>query len=576
MVGALQARKVSTSGGRGRGGGGSVLQTTRAMAKELYFNKDGSATKKMQIGVNKLADLVGVTLGPKGRNVVLESKYGSPKIVNDGVTVAKEVELEDAVENIGAKLVRQAAAKTNDLAGDGTTTSVVLAQGLITEGVKVVAAGANPIQITRGIDRTISALVKELKLLSKEVEDSELADVAAVSAGNNEEVGQMIADAMHKVGRKGVVTLEEGKSAENSLYVVEGMQFDRGYISPYFVTDPEKMSVQYDNCKVLLVDKKISTARDMIGILEDAIRGSYPILIIAEDIEQEALATLVVNKLRGALKVAAIKAPGFGERKSQYLDDIAILTGGTVVRDEIGLSLDKVGQEVLGTAAKVELTKDATTIVGDGSTQDAVTKRVSQIRNLIEVAEQDYEKEKLNERIAKLSGGVAVIQVGAQTETELKEKKLRVEDALNATKAAVEEGIVVGGGCALLRLSSKVDAIKDTLENYEQKVGADIVKRALSYPIKLIAKNAGVNGSMVVEKVLSNDNSSFGYNAATGIYEDLMAAGIIDPTKVVRCCLEHASSVAKTFLTSDVVVVDIKEEEAAPAGSPMDNSGYGY
>ncbi|CAM6033045.1 unnamed protein product [Sphagnum compactum] len=543
---------------------------------ELYFNKDGSATKKMQIGVNKLADLVGVTLGPKGRNVVLESKYGSPKIVNDGVTVAKEVELEDAVENIGAKLVRQAAAKTNDLAGDGTTTSVVLAQGLITEGVKVVAAGANPIQITRGIDKTISALVKELKLLSKEVEDSELADVAAVSAGNNEEVGQMIADAMHKVGRKGVVTLEEGKSAENSLYVVEGMQFDRGYISPYFVTDPEKMSVQYDNCKLLLVDKKISTARDMIGILEDAIRGSYPILIIAEDIEQEALATLVVNKLRGALKVAAIKAPGFGERKSQYLDDIAILTGGTVVRDEIGLALDKVGQEVLGTAAKVELTKDATTIVGDGSTQDAVTKRVSQIRNLIEVAEQDYEKEKLNERIAKLSGGVAVIQVGAQTETELKEKKLRVEDALNATKAAVEEGIVVGGGCALLRLSSKVDAIKDTLENYEQKVGADIVKRALSYPIKLIAKNAGVNGSMVVEKVLSNDNSSFGYNAATGIYEDLMAAGIIDPTKVVRCCLEHASSVAKTFLTSDVVVVDIKEEETAPAGSPMDNSGYGY
>ncbi|CAK9877768.1 unnamed protein product [Sphagnum jensenii] len=566
---------MSTSSRRGRRGGAAVVHT-RAMAKELYFNKDGSATKKMQIGVNKLADLVGVTLGPKGRNVVLESKYGSPKIVNDGVTVAKEVELEDPVENIGAKLVRQAAAKTNDLAGDGTTTSVVLAQGLIAEGVKVVAAGANPIQITRGIDKTVAALVKELKLLSKEVEESELADVAAVSAGNNEEVGQMIAEAMRKVGRKGVVTLEEGKSAENSLYVVEGMQFDRGYISPYFVTDPEKMSVQYDNCKLLLVDKKISTARDMIGILEDAIRGGYPILIIAEDIEQEALATLVVNKLRGALKVAAIKAPGFGERKSQYLDDIAILTGGTVVRDEIGLSLDKVGREVLGTAAKVELTKDSTTIVGDGSTQDAVAKRVSQIRNLIEVAEQDYEKEKLNERIAKLSGGVAIIQIGAQTETELKEKKLRVEDALNATKAAVEEGIVVGGGCALLRLSSKVDAIKDTLENYEQKVGADIVKRALSYPMKLIAKNAGVNGSVVVEKVLSNDNPSFGYNAATGVYEDLMAAGIIDPTKVVRCCLEHASSVAKTFLTSDVVVVDIKEEEGAPAGSPMDNSGYGY
>ncbi|KAL4368696.1 hypothetical protein GQ457_05G032970 [Hibiscus cannabinus] len=440
-------------------------------AKELHFNKDGEAIKILQTGVNKLADLVGVTLGPKGRNVVLESKYGSPKIVNDGVTVAKEVELEDPVENIGAKLVRQAAAKTNDLAGDGTTTSVVLAQGLIAEGVKVVAAGANPVLITRGIEKTTKGLVSELKAMSKEVEDSELADVAAVSAGNNYEVGNMIADAMSKVGRKGVVTLEEGKSAENNLYVVEGMQFDRGYISPYFVTDSEKMAVEYENCKLLLVDKKITNARDLINILEDAIKSSYPILIMAEDIEQEALATLVVNKLRGALKIAALKAPGFGERKSQYLDDIAILTGGTVIRDEVGLSLDKVGREVLGHASKVVLTKDTTTIVGDGSTQEAVNKRVAQIRNLIEAAEQDYEKEKLNERIAKLSGGVAVIQVGAQTETELKEKKLRVEDALNATKAAVEEGIVVGGGCTLLRLASKVDAIKDSLDNDEEKVG---------------------------------------------------------------------------------------------------------
>ncbi|KAG0615999.1 hypothetical protein M758_5G082400 [Ceratodon purpureus] len=542
-------------------------------AKELHFNKDGSAIKRMQAGVDKLADLVGVTLGPKGRNVVLESKYGSPKIVNDGVTVAKEVELEDPVENIGAKLVRQAAAKTNDLAGDGTTTSVVLSQGLIAEGVKVVAAGANPVQITRGIDKTVKELVKELAKLSKEVEDSELADVAAVSAGNNPEVGEMIAEAMSKVGRKGVVTLEEGKSAENNLYVVEGMQFDRGFISPYFVTDPEKMSVEYDNCKLLLVDKKITTARDMIGILEETIRGGFPLLIIAEDIEQEALSTLVVNKLRGSLKVAALKAPGFGERKSQYLDDIAILTNGTVVRDEIGLALDKVGTEVLGTAARVVVTKDSTTIVGDGSTQDAVSKRVSQIRNLIDVAEQDYEKEKLNERIAKLSGGVAIIQVGAQTETELKEKKLRVEDALNATKAAVEEGIVVGGGCTLLRLASKVDAIKATLDNDEQKVGAEIVRRALCYPLKLIAKNAGVNGSVVVEKVLANDNPAFGYNAATGVYEDLMAAGIIDPAKVVRCCLEHAASVAKIFLTSDVVVTEIKEDQPAVAGNPMDNSG---
>ncbi|CAN6456647.1 unnamed protein product [Victoria cruziana] len=547
-----------------------------SMAKELYFNKDGSAIKKLQTGVNKLADLVGVTLGPKGRNVVLESKYGSPRIVNDGVTVAREVELEDPVENIGAKLVRQAAAKTNDLAGDGTTTSVVLAQGLIAEGVKVVAAGANPVQITRGIEKTAKALVDELKLMSKEVEDGELADVAAVSAGNNYEIGNMIAEAMSKVGRKGVVTLEEGKSAENNLYVVEGMQFDRGYISPYFVTDSEKMSVEYENCKLLLVDKKITNARDLISVLEEAIRGGYPIVIIAEDIEQEALATLVVNKLRGALKIAALKAPGFGERKSQYLDDIAILTGATVVRDEVGLSLDKADKAVLGTAAKVVLTKDATTIVGDGSTQEAVTKRVAQIRNLIEASEQEYEREKLSERIAKLSGGVAVIQVGAQTETELKEKKLRVEDALNATKAAVEEGIVVGGGCTLLRLASKVDAIKGSLENDEQKVGAEIVRRALGYPLKLIAKNAGVNGSVVIEKVLASDNLRFGYNAATGQYEDLMAAGIIDPTKVVRCCLEHAASVAKTFLTSDVVVVDIKEPEPVVAGNPMDNSGYGY
>nr|XP_043627205.1 ruBisCO large subunit-binding protein subunit beta, chloroplastic [Erigeron canadensis] len=548
----------------------------KAMAKELYLNKDGSAVKKLQAGVNKLADLVGVTLGPKGRNVVLESKYGSPKIVNDGVTVAKEVELEDPVENIGAKLVRQAASKTNDLAGDGTTTSVVLAQGLINEGVKVVAAGANPIQITRGIEKTTKALVEELKRMSKDVEDSELADVAAVSAGNNIEVGSMIAEAMSKVGRQGVVTLEEGKSAENYMYVVEGMQFDRGYISPYFVTDSEKMTVEYENCKLLLVDKKITNARDLVSVLEDAIKGGYPILIIAEDIEQEALATLVVNKLRGSLKIAALKAPGFGERKSQYLDDIAVLTGGTVIREEIGLNLETAGSEVLGLAAKVVLTKDTTTIVGDGTTQELVNKRVVQIRNLVEAAEQDYEKEKLNERIAKLSGGVAVIQVGAQTETELKEKKLRVEDALNATKAAVAEGIVVGGGCTLLRLAAKVDSIKDTLDNDEQKVGADIVKRALCYPMKLIAKNAGVNGSVVIEKVLSSDNPKFGYNAATGKYEDLMAAGIIDPTKVVRCCLEHASSVAKTFLTSDAVVVEIKEPEPMPAGNPMDNSGYGY
>ncbi|KAM3297048.1 hypothetical protein ACQJBY_039091 [Aegilops geniculata] len=439
-------------------------------AKELYFNKDGLAMRKLQNGVNKLANLVGVTLGPKGRNVVLESKYGPPRIVNDGVTVAKEVELEDPVENIGAKLVRQAAAKTNDMAGDGTTTSVILAQGMITEGVKIIGAGANPVQIARGIEKTAKALVYELQKMSKEVKDSELVDVAAVSAGNDYAIGNMIADAVSKVGRHGVVTLEEGKSSENSLYVVEGMRFDRGYISPYFVTDGERMTVEYNNCKLLLVDKKINSAKDLIAILEDAITSGYPVLIIAEDIEQEALAALVLNRLRGSLQIAAIRAPGFGERRSQYLDDIATLTGGTVVRDEFGVPLHKADKTVLGTAAKVVITKDSTTIIGDGTTQEEVIKRVTQIKNQIEAAEHEYEKEKLKERIAKLYGGVAIIQVGAQTETELKEKKLRVEDALNATKAAVEEGIVVGGGCTLVRLASKVDAIKQTLENDEQKV----------------------------------------------------------------------------------------------------------
>ncbi|GJU24504.1 RuBisCO large subunit-binding protein subunit beta, chloroplastic [Tanacetum coccineum] len=529
-----------------------VSPKVKAMAKELYFNKDGSAIKKLQAGVNKLADLVGVTLGPKGRNVVLESKYGSPKIVNDGVTVAKEVELEDPVENIGAKLVRQAASKTNDMAGDGTTTSVVLAQGLITEGVKVVAAGANPIQITRGIERTTKALVAELKRMSKDVEDSELADVAAVSAGNNPEVGNMIAEAMSKVGRQGIVTLEEGKSAENTMYVVEGMQFDRGYLSPYFVTDSEKMTVEYENCKLLLVDKKVTNARDLVALLEDAIKGGYPILIIAEDVEQEALATLVVNRLRGALKIAALKAPGFGERKSQYLDDIAVLTGGTVIRDEVGLTLENAGSEVLGFAAKVVLTKDTTTIVGDGSTQELISKRVTQIKNQLEVAEQDYEKEKLNERIAKLSGGVAVIQVGAQTETELKEKKLRVEDALNATKAAVQEGIVVGGGCTLLRLAAKVDSIKDTLDNDEQKVGAEIVKRALGYPMKLIGEEMRFKWNV---GYLAIENPKFGTMPE------------LENTRL-------DAAVAKTFLTSDAVVVEIKESvPSMPAGNPM--GGYG-
>jgi len=545
-------------------------------AKELHFNKNMEALKKMQAGADKLATVVGVTLGPKGRNVVLESKYGSPKIVNDGVTIAKEVELEDPVENIGAKLVRQAAARTNDTAGDGTTTATILSAAFIAEGLKIVAAGTNPVQLTRGMDKTVAALVKELAKLSTEVaSDKDLANVASVSAGGNAEIGQLIADAMAKVGRQGVVTMEESKTAEDNLFFVEGMQFDRGYYSPYFVTDPERMVAEYENCRILLVDKKISTARDVIGLLEAAIRGNYPLLIMAEDVEQEALATLVVNKLRGTLKVVAVKAPGFGERKTSYLEDIAILTGGTMVKEELGVTLDKADESVLGIAAKVVISKEACTIVGDGRTQGDVDTRVKQIRNLAEQTEQEYEKEKLNERIARLSGGVAIIQVGAQTETELKEKKLRVEDALNATKAAVEEGIVIGGGCTLLKLAAKVDMVKETLSNEEQKVGAEIVKKALTYPLKLIAENAGTNGSVVMQRVIDSQDPNYGYNAAIDKFEDLMQSGIIDPTKVIRCALENACSVAKTFLLADVVVTEIPEKNpAAAAAGGADEYGY--
>lgn len=557
-----------------RGGRGNALVTS-CNAKQLHFNKDGAALKKMQSGVQKLANVVGVTLGPKGRNVVLETKYGAPKIVNDGVTVAREVELENPVEDIGSKLVRQAAQRTNDQAGDGTTTATVLSAAIIEEGMKVVAAGANPIQIVRGIEKTCAALIAELRVLSKEVEDDELSSVAAVSAGGNEEVGDLISNAMAEVGRSGVITLEESRTAEDHLYVVEGMQFDRGYISPYFVTDPERMIAEYENCRLLLVDKKITNARELVGILEDSIKGGYPLCIMAEDIEQEALATLVVNKLRGQVKVMALKAPGFGERKSSYLEDIAILTGGTVVKDEIGITLDKAGPEVLGVAAKVELAKEHCTIVGTGKTQAEVDARVKQITVLRDDAEADYEKEKLSERIARLAGGVAIVQIGAQTEPELKEKKLRVEDALNATKAAVEEGIVIGGGCTLLKLAAKVPKIIESLDNDEQKVGAEIMKRALGYPLKLIAYNAGSNGAVVMERVMSNENKNVGFNAATGEYEDLMKAGIIDPTKVIRCAIENASSVAKIFLTSDVVVCEEPKKEPAAAAMGGGQPGMG-
>jgi chaperonin GroEL len=549
------------------------------MAKEIVFNDDGQALKRMQAGVDKLATCVGVTLGPKGRNVVLETSFGPPKIVNDGVTIAGEIDLEDPVEAIGAKLVRQAAQRTNDQAGDGTTTATVLSAAFITEGMKIVAAGANPVQISRGMDKTVAGLVEKLKGMSKDVEDSELAYVASISAGGNMEVGNMISTAMDKVGRKGVISLEESRGVENDLYVVEGMQFPRGYMSPYFITDTERNQVAYDGARLLLVDKKISSARDMVNVLELSIQEGFPLIIIAEDIEQEALATLVVNRLRGSLKVCAIKAPGFGERKTQYLEDIAILTGGTVVKPELGMNLASVGAEVLGTAARVEVTKDATTVVGDGRTQEEVKARVRQIEGLLNEATTEYEKEKLNERIARLSGGVAIIQVGAQTETELKEKKLRVEDALNATKAAVEEGIVIGGGCTLLKLADQVDEIKETLENQEQVVGADIIKRALSYPLRLVAHNAGENGYVVLENIrraaAEKDNLNMGFNAASGTYDDLMVTGVVDPTKVIRCCLENACSVAKLFLTSEAVVIEIPQPQApAVGGNPMDNSGY--
>ncbi|CAL5189178.1 unnamed protein product [Lathyrus oleraceus] len=546
----------------------SVLNT-RAMAKDLYFNHDGSTTKKLLAGVELVAELLGVTLGPKGRNVVLHNKYGPPKIVNDGETVLKEIELEDPLENVGVKLVRQAGAKTNDLAGDGSTTSVVLAHGLIKEGAKVIAAGMNPVQIARGIEKTAIALVSELSLMSREVEDHELKDVAAVSAGNDYVVGNMISEALQQVGRRGVVTIEKGKCTDNSLEIVEGMQFDRGYLSPYFVTDRRKMTIELYNCKLLLVDKKIKNPKELLNILNSAVKEKYPILIVAEGIEQDALAPIIKNKLRGVLKVAAIKAPAFGERKSHYLEDIAILTGGTVIREDMGFTLEKASKDTLGSATKVVITKDSTLVVTDGSTRTAVEKRVSQLKSLVENTEENFQKKILNERIARLSGGIAILQVGAQTQVELKDKQLRIEDALNATKAAIEEGVVVGGGCSLLRLSKKVDGIKSLLDNEEQKIGAEIFKRALSYPTRMIAKNAGVNGNVVIDKVLSNDNMNFGYNAARDCYEDLMKARIMDPTKVVRCCIENAASVAKTFLTSNAVVIDRMEIQPLQRRRPM-------
>lgn len=540
------------------------------MAKIIAFNEE--SRRALEKGVNALADAVKITLGPKGRNVLLEKKYGAPQIVNDGITVAKEIDLEDPLENTGAQLIREVASKTKDIAGDGTTTATVLAQAIIKEGLKNVAAGANPVSLRRGIEKTIALLVEEIAAVAKPVEGSAIAQVATVSAGNDEEVGKMIAAAMEKVTKDGVITVEESKSLNTELDVVEGMQLDRGYISPYFVTDQERMVVEYENVRILVTDKKISNIQDLIPILEKLAQSRQPLLVIAEDVEGEALATLVVNKARGVLSVVAIKAPGFGDRRKALLQDIAILTSGQLISEEIGLSLDTATLEMLGTARKILITKENTTIVAGGDTQSDVQKRIGQIRQQLAETDSEYDREKLQERIAKLAGGIAVIKVGAATETELKDRKLRIEDALNATKAAVEEGIVPGGGTLLIHLAKKVAEIRNSLDG-EEKIGADILAKALEAPLRQIADNAGVEGSVVVEKVRETD-FNIGYNAATGVFEDLIAAGIIDPAKVVRSSLQNAGSISGMVLTTEALVVEKPEKKPAGGGAP-DMGGMG-
>ncbi|RMD70373.1 MAG: chaperonin GroEL [Cyanobacteria bacterium J149] len=538
------------------------------MAKIVSFKEE--SRRHLEQGVNALANAVKVTLGPKGRNVLLEKKFGAPEIVKDGVSVAKEIELESPLENTGARLVREVASKTKDIAGDGTTTATVIAQAIIKEGLKNVTAGANPVALRRGIDKAIALLVKEISAMAKPVEGDAIAQVATVSAGNDEEIGQMIATAMDKVTKDGVITVEESKSLATELEVVEGMQIDRGYISPYFVTDQEKQIVEFENPFVLVTDKKISSIADLVPILENVARAGKPLFIVAEDIEGEALATLVVNKARGVLNVAAIKAPSFGDRRKAMLQDIAILTGGRLISEEIGLSLDTTNLDDLGKARKITIEKDNTIIVADGENKAEIEKRVAQIRKQLEETDSEYDTEKLQERIAKLAGGVAVIKVGAATETELKERKLRIEDALNATKAAVDEGIVPGGGASLIHLSPKVAELRDSLTIEEEKIGADIVLRAIQAPLAQIAKNAGVEGAIVVAKVQESD-ANIGYNALTGQYEDLIASGIIDPAKVVRTSLQNAASIAGLVLTTEALVV----EKPAPEPATPDMGGMG-
>ncbi len=532
------------------------------MSKIIAF-KDESR-RALERGVNALADAVKITLGPKGRNVLLEKKYGAPQIVNDGITVAKEIELSDPLENTGARLIQEVAAKTKDLAGDGTTTATIIAQALIKEGLKNVTAGANPVALRRGLDKTIAYLVEEIAAVAKPIAGDAIAQVATVSSGNDEEVGQMIATAMEKVTTDGVITVEESKSLTTELEVVEGMQIDRGYISPYFITDQERQIVEYDNPLILITDKKISAIAELVPVLEAVARQGRPLLIIAEDVDGEALATLVVNKARGVLNVVAIKAPSFGERRKAVLQDIAILTGGRLISEEVGLSLDTVSLDLLGQAAKITLEKDNTIIVASGDSRNKadVQKRLAQLKKQLEETDSEFDKEKLQERIAKLAGGVAVIKVGAATETELKDRKLRIEDALNATKAAVEEGIVPGGGTTLIHLASKVKAFKASLTNDEEKVAADIVAKALEAPLRQLANNAGVEGDVIVEGVRETA-FSVGYNVLTGKYEDLIAAGIIDPAKVVRSAVQNAASIAGMVLTTEALVVEKPVKEVA-------------
>ncbi|ACC79567.1 chaperonin GroEL [Nostoc sp. UCD121] len=544
------------------------------MAKRIIYNEN--ARRALERGIDILAEAVAVTLGPKGRNVVLEKKFGAPQIVNDGVTIAKEIELEDHIENTGVALIRQAASKTNDAAGDGTTTATVLAHAIVKEGLRNVAAGANAISLKRGIDKATAFLVDKIKEHARPVEDSKaIAQVGAISAGNDEEVGQMIAQAMDKVGKEGVISLEEGKSMFTELEITEGMRFDKGYISPYFATDPERMEAVFDEPFILLTDKKIALVQDLVPVLEQVARAGRPLVIIAEDIEKEALATLVVNRLRGVLNVAAVKAPGFGDRRKALLEDIAVLTGGQLITEDAGLKLDNTKLDSLGKARRITITKDSTTIVAEGN-EAAVKARVEQIRRQIDETESSYDKEKLQERLAKLSGGVAVVKVGAATETEMKDKKLRLEDAINATKAAVEEGIVPGGGTTLAHLAPELEVWAKSNLKDEELIGALIVVRALPAPLKRIAENAGQNGAVIAERVKEKE-FNVGYNAATNEFVDLLAAGIVDPAKVTRSALQNAASIAGMVLTTECIIVDKPEpKDGAPAGAGAGGGDFDY